>query len=98
MIKYQKKFRIYTFLIRISCSSLLLNNKKSFLHPPNNKISKEISYLYHISRSSLLSNNKKSFYTLLITKYQKNFISTPSEFISYTPHSFSTIKIIFTPS
>src|SRR6266496_667456 len=78
VIKYQKKFRIYTFLIHISCSSLLLNNKKSFLHPPNNKISKEISYLYHISCSSLLSNNKKLFYTLLVIKYQKIFIFTPS--------------------
>src|SRR6266536_4999287 len=71
VIKYQKKFRIYNFLIHISCSSLLLNNKKSFLHPPNNKISKEILYLYHILHSSLLSNNKKLFYTLLVIKYQK---------------------------
>src|SRR6266542_4381445 len=100
VIKYQKKFRIYNFLIHISrssCSSLLPNNKKIIFKPPSNKISKEISYLYHISRS-LLSNNKKLFYTLLVIKYQKNFISTPSKFISYTPHSFSTIKIIFTPS
>src|SRR6266542_3847700 len=84
MIKYQKKFHIYTFLIHISCSSLLLNNKKSFLHPPNNKISKEISYLYHISRSSLFSNNKKLFYTLLVIKYQKFHIYA---FLIHISHS-----------
>src|SRR6266496_756001 len=76
VIKYQKKFRIYNFLF-ISHALHALHSfptiKKSFLHPPNNKISKEISYLYHISCSSLLSNNKKIILHPSSNKISKNF-------------------------
>src|SRR6266542_2638640 len=74
MIKYQKKFHIYAFLIHILHLSLLPNNKKSFLHPSSNKISKKISYLRLLNSYLTLltpSNNKNHFYTLLVIKYQK---------------------------
>src|SRR6266496_354667 len=57
VIKYQKKFRIYNFLF-ISHALHALHSfptiKKSFLHPPNNKISKEILYLYLLNSYLML--------------------------------------------
>src|SRR6266542_344241 len=99
MIKYQKNFRIYVFLIHISRPSLLLNNKKPYLYPIKYQKKFHIyAFLIHILHPSLLLNNKNHFYTLLVIKYQKKFRIYNFLFISHALHalhSFPTIKKSF---
>src|SRR6266542_1261078 len=82
MIKYQKKFCIYTFLIHISHSSLLPIIKNHFYTLLVIKYQKKChiyTFLIHISCLLLLSNNKKKFIfchftpSILIISYQKIF-------------------------